>query len=40
MHKKMDKGEVIFHVAIPVIMITIVSAIGYYSVILTLVLLR
>ncbi|EKE25163.1 MAG: hypothetical protein ACD_5C00268G0010 [uncultured bacterium] len=40
MHKKMDKGEIMFHVAIPLIIATIISVMGYYSVILTLSLVR
>ncbi|EKE12067.1 MAG: hypothetical protein ACD_14C00031G0008 [uncultured bacterium] len=36
----MDKGEIVFHIAIPVIMVTIISLMGYYSVILTLTLLH
>lgn len=40
MHKKMDKGEVAFHIAIPLIMATIITVMGYYSVMLTLSLVR
>lgn len=36
----MDKGEVVFHIAIPLIIVTMVSVIGYYSVMLTLILVR
>lgn len=39
MHKKMDKGEIAFHLAIPLIMITMISAMGYYSFKLTLALI-
>ncbi|EKD58625.1 MAG: hypothetical protein ACD_56C00083G0004 [uncultured bacterium] len=36
----MDRGEMAFHIAIPLIMVTMISAMGYYSVMLTLALFR